>query len=52
MIMVDICEQFSPVGFMVDKVALGQVFLQVLQFIPITVTPPIFYIHIKLICHK
>jgi hypothetical protein len=28
------------VGFVVDKVALGQVFLQVLQFSPVNIIPP------------
>jgi hypothetical protein len=27
-----VCAQVNPVGFVVDKVALGQVFLRVLQF--------------------
>jgi hypothetical protein len=30
------------VGFVVDKVALGQVFLQVLRFSPVTIIPPSF----------
>jgi hypothetical protein len=30
----------NPVGFVVDKVALGQVFLQVLQFSPVSIIPP------------
>jgi hypothetical protein len=31
--------QVNPVGFMVDKVALGQVFLRVLQFSPVNIIP-------------
>jgi branched-subunit amino acid transport protein len=27
-------------GFVVDKVVLGQVFLQVLQFLPVSIIPP------------
>jgi hypothetical protein len=30
----------NPVGFVVDKVALGQVFLRVLQFSPVSIIPP------------
>jgi hypothetical protein len=30
----------NPVGFVVDKVALGQVFLRVLQFSPANIIPP------------
>jgi hypothetical protein len=32
--------QVIPVGFVVDKVALGQVFLRVLQFSPVNIIPP------------
>jgi hypothetical protein len=32
--------QVNPVGFVVDKVALGQVFLRVLRFSPVTIIPP------------
>jgi hypothetical protein len=32
--------QVKPVGFVVDKVALGQVFLQVLRFSPVNIIPP------------
>jgi hypothetical protein len=32
------------VRFMVDKVGLGQVFLQVLQFYPVSIIPPMFHI--------
>jgi hypothetical protein len=31
--------QVNPVGFVVDKVALGQVFLRVLRFSPVTIIP-------------
>jgi hypothetical protein len=30
----------NPMGFMVDKVALGQVFLRVLLFFPVNIIPP------------
>jgi hypothetical protein len=30
----------NPVGFVVDKVALGQVFLRVLRFSPVSIIPP------------
>jgi hypothetical protein len=30
----------NPVGFVVDKVALGQVFLRVLRFSPVNIIPP------------
>jgi hypothetical protein len=30
----------SPMGFVVDKVALGQVFLRVLRFSPVNIIPP------------
>jgi hypothetical protein len=40
---------FTPgsihVGFVVDKLALGQVFLQVLQFSPANIIPPLLHIH-------
>jgi hypothetical protein len=32
--------QVNPVGFVVDKVALGQVFLRVLWFSPVNKIPP------------
>jgi hypothetical protein len=34
--------QVIPVGFVVDKVALGHVFLRVLRFSPISIIPPHF----------
>jgi len=50
---------FSPgsvhVRFVVDKVALGQVFLQILQFSPFSIIPPIlhtYFIHLSLILHR
>jgi branched-subunit amino acid transport protein len=36
------------VGFVVDKVALGQVFLQVLRFAPASIIPPLLHIHLSL----
>jgi hypothetical protein len=30
----------NPVGFVVDKVALGQVFLRILRFSPASIIPP------------
>jgi hypothetical protein len=40
---------FAPraayVGFMMDKVALGQVFIGVLQFSPVGIIPPLLQIH-------
>jgi hypothetical protein len=32
--------QVNPVGFVVDKVAVGQVFLRVLRFSPVNIIPP------------
>jgi hypothetical protein len=32
--------QVNPVGFVVDKVALGQVFLRVLRFSPVNIISP------------
>jgi hypothetical protein len=32
--------QVNPVGFVVDKVALGQVFLRVLRLSPVNIIPP------------
>jgi hypothetical protein len=32
--------QVNPVGFVVDKVALEQVFLRVLRFSPVNIIPP------------
>jgi hypothetical protein len=34
----------------VDKVALGQVFLPVIQFYPVTIFPPILHTHFHLAC--
>jgi hypothetical protein len=34
------------VGFVVDKVALGQVFLRVLRFFPVSIIPPLLNIHL------
>jgi hypothetical protein len=33
------------VGFVIDKVALGQVFLRVLRFSPASIIPPLLHIH-------
>jgi hypothetical protein len=33
------CTLVNPVGFVVDKVALGQVFLRVLQLSPVNIIP-------------
>jgi hypothetical protein len=33
------------VGFVVDKVALGQVFLQVLCFFTVIIIPPLLHVH-------
>jgi hypothetical protein len=42
---------FAPgsihVGFMVDSVALGQVFLRVLRFSPVNIIPPLLHIHLS-----
>jgi hypothetical protein len=42
---------FAPgsihVGFVVDKVALGQVFLRVLPFSPASIIPPLLHIHLS-----
>jgi hypothetical protein len=35
-----ISARVNPVGFVVDKVALGQVFLRVLRFSPVNIIPP------------
>jgi hypothetical protein len=35
------------VGFVVDKLALGQVFLRVLQFSPANIIPPLIHIHLS-----
>jgi hypothetical protein len=32
--------QVNPVGFVVDEVALGQVFLRVFRFAPVNIIPP------------
>jgi hypothetical protein len=37
-----VCPGSIHVGFVVDKVALGQVFLQVLRFSPVNIIPPSF----------
>jgi hypothetical protein len=34
-------------GFVVDKVALGQVFLRVLRFSPVSIIPPLLHIHLS-----
>jgi hypothetical protein len=40
---------FAPraahVGFVVDKVALGQIFLRILRSSPVNIIPPLFHIH-------
>jgi hypothetical protein len=36
------------VGFVVDKVALGQVYLRVLRFYPANIIPPLLHIHLSL----
>jgi hypothetical protein len=41
--------QVSPVGFVLDKVALGQVF-QVLQYPLITIIPPVLHILSYIVC--
>jgi hypothetical protein len=42
---------FAPgsilVGFVVDKVALGQVYLRVLRFSPANIIPPLLHIHLS-----
>jgi hypothetical protein len=35
------------VGSVVDKVALGQVFLRVLQFSPVNITSPLLHTHLS-----
>jgi hypothetical protein len=35
------------VGFVVDKVALDQVFLRVLRFSPVNIIPPLLHIHLS-----
>jgi hypothetical protein len=35
----------AHLGFVVDKVALGQVFLRVLRFSPVSIIPPLLHIH-------
>lgn len=46
---------FNPsqvhVGFVVEKVALGQVFLQALQFSPVSINPSVLHAY-SLICHQ
>jgi hypothetical protein len=44
------CHQSVCVGFLVGNVALGQVFLLVLQFSPVTIIPPVLHSH-SFICH-
>jgi hypothetical protein len=45
---------FAPkavhVEFVVDRVALGQVFLRVLQFLLVSVIPPLLHIHSCIVC--
>jgi hypothetical protein len=36
------------VGFLIDKVAMGQVFLRVLRVSPVSVIPPLFHVHFHL----
>jgi hypothetical protein len=36
--------QVSPCGIVVDKVTLGQIFLRVLRFSPVSIIPPLFHI--------
>jgi hypothetical protein len=36
------------VRYVVDKVALGRVFLRVLRFLPVTVIPPVLHTHLHL----
>lgn len=38
-------------GFVINKLASVQVFLQVLQLSPLTINPQMLHIHITLICH-
>jgi hypothetical protein len=35
-----VAARVNPVGFVVDKVALGQVFLRVPRFFPVNIIPP------------
>jgi hypothetical protein len=37
--------QISPMGFVSDKVALGQVSLRVLRYFPVSIIPPLLHIH-------
>jgi branched-subunit amino acid transport protein len=39
------------VGVVVDKVALGQVFLQVLRFSPVSIIPPLLRTHVHIGVH-
>ena len=39
-------------GFVVDQVALGQVFLQLLPFYPISIIPQMLRVHIPFINHR
>jgi hypothetical protein len=40
------------VGFAVEEVALGQLFLRVLRFYPDSIVPPLLFTHISFICHR
>jgi hypothetical protein len=40
-----VLSQSNPRGFIVNRVAMGQVFLRVLQFTPLSIVPPILYTH-------
>ena len=40
------------VGYLMDERALGPVFLRVIQFSPVSITPPISDTHISFICHR
>jgi hypothetical protein len=37
--------QASPVGFVVDRMALGYFFLRVLRFSPVNIIPPLLFIY-------
>jgi hypothetical protein len=43
--------EFAPgsinVGFVADKMALGQVFLRVLRLLPASIIPPLLHIHLS-----
>jgi hypothetical protein len=40
------------VGFVVDKVALGKLFLQILWFSSVIINPPVLHIVISFICYQ